>query len=321
MKEETKEETPEVNSHKNLIIKNFRTKFLASSVLAKIQAMDKSKELPVTMIDHMLGATKMASQDHMIILEDLGLKKKNSTITCENFLAWVKVTTPPGDDVNKIWTEKWDDASGYYYYLNSVTKESQWKKPEGFVSLAERAGGGTGSADGGANSSIVPNNPGLLPPPLDLDQIRPIILQSLPTPERLHDVFKDHAPSGKGMPRSVFFTFVSSIMKKAGFELTEKLFMLLWLSIEHEKMKGKEDEVGEQSLSRWLFDVAKEGEDSSNVAEDGMIEIDVPDDVKPGKRFSMVINGVVVHAKAPKRGQSRRISVNVNEELSNHMDL
>jgi len=171
-------------------------------------------------------------------------------------------------------------------------------------------------------------------PLLDLEQIRPLVLQSLPTPDRLHEAFSSNSTSkaGKGikmgMSRGAFFTFVSSITEKAGFELTEKLFMLLWLSLEHEKVKGQEDVVREQSLSSWLFDdVAKKKEEEEEerfaVAEDGTVEIEVPKDIKPGKQFSMLINGVVIHAKAPKRGKGRRLSVKVNKTYRNktHMDL
>ena len=77
-----------VDAHNNLIAKNFRTKFLASSLVGKIQAMDSNKELSFKKLKKMLESTNMTLQDQTIILDELGLKTKKSTITCRKFLLW-----------------------------------------------------------------------------------------------------------------------------------------------------------------------------------------------------------------------------------------
>ena len=77
-----------VDAHNNLIVKNFRTKFLASSLVGKIQAMDSNKELSFKKLKKMLESTNMTLQDQTIILDELGLKTKKSTITCRKFLLW-----------------------------------------------------------------------------------------------------------------------------------------------------------------------------------------------------------------------------------------
>jgi hypothetical protein len=83
---------PNVAEHINTVTDTFRTQFLASSLLAKIQAMDKSKELPVKMIKKILTASKLSPEDQQIILKELGLEKKKSTINCMKFLEWCGAT-------------------------------------------------------------------------------------------------------------------------------------------------------------------------------------------------------------------------------------
>ena len=70
------------------VCNTFRKKFLASKLNEKMKTMDSKKKLSQGVLFKMLATSGLKPTEQMIIMEELGLKRKESIITCGNFLEW-----------------------------------------------------------------------------------------------------------------------------------------------------------------------------------------------------------------------------------------
>ena len=98
----------------------------------------------------------------------------------------------------------------------------------------------------------------------EINEIKQIMLRLVKTPEKMHSVFKKlDRENSHGLTQDEFHLFVKAACKKAGKTLDERVFKLLWLSIEHHKVEDH-DELEEAAVEKWLFFVPKEGGSSSS---------------------------------------------------------
>ena len=97
------------------------------------------------------------------------------------------------------------------------------------------------------------------PPNPEIQEIKKIMVKLVKNPQEMHSLFKKlDREHSHGLTKDEFHLFVKSACQKVGTELNERVFKLLWLSIEHHKVEDH-DELEEAAIEKWLFAVPEVG--------------------------------------------------------------